>query len=84
MAAKTVTERRRGTAAIPDDVDAMLTDLQRMTLRQIDSFGWRLQFVRRPLFQDVTVVVGHQDSGALAVLDVDGHLDKESGLTPRG
>jgi len=65
-------ERRRGAEPVPDRVEKLLTDLQLMTLRQLDCFGWQLSFVRRPLFQDVTAYVTDTSGHRIGLLDAEG------------
>ncbi len=76
-------ERRRGEPAIPQDVDTLLTMEQRMALRQIESFGWELAFVRHPLFQETTVIVTRRLDESYAILTRNGDLDVNSDLVIR-
>ncbi|RMG34521.1 MAG: hypothetical protein D6720_09110 [Gammaproteobacteria bacterium] len=68
-------ERRRGEPAIPENLDEFLTPQQRHGLRQVESFGWRLAFVRHPLFQEPTVVVARPGDNAYASITPDGDLE---------
>ena len=56
---------------------------QRMTLHQMESFGWELRFVRQPLFQEPVPVLFDAESNRYAVLEEDGNLNREHGLTIR-
>ncbi len=76
-------ERRQGQKAVPDDIPARLTELQRLTLARLESFGWSIKLVRRPLFEDLVVVVSDPTGNNLAVLDENGQLDKAHELVIR-
>ena len=76
-------ERRGNSAPIPSDLDTFLNRQQILTLRSIENFGWRLAFVRQPLYQEpVTFVIspGHQ---RLAVLETDGRVDLQPDIPLR-
>jgi hypothetical protein len=73
-------ERRTNQKPVPDEVKKYLNNEQLVIFRQSHFFGWRLAFVRRPLFQDVTVVVYNDEFGMIGVLDPDGQINMESGL----
>ncbi|HEY3487660.1 MAG TPA: hypothetical protein VGL10_06310 [Gammaproteobacteria bacterium] len=68
-------EKRKGEKAIPDKLEDVLNDDQLMTLRQIERFGWRLAFVRRPVFQKPIPVVLTADDQKIGVLEEDGRLN---------
>ena len=53
----------------------MLNELQILALRQMESFGWRLQFIRRPLFQDPVVVVTDGEGVKIGILEEDGRIN---------
>ena len=50
-------ERRIDQKSVPDDIKALLTTEQLLTVARLEGFGWSIKFVRRPLFQDHTVVL---------------------------
>ena len=70
-------ERRKGMAPIPEKLNEVLNDVQLSSLQKLEGFGWNLQFVRRPLFQEVIPVLFHPDNGTLGVMRDDGTLDME-------
>lgn len=76
-------ERRRGDPAVPENVDELLTPEQRHGLRQVESFGWRLAFVRHPLFQETTVIVTRPDNSAYASITKSGDLEFDPELVIR-
>ncbi len=54
---------------------ALLNPDQLHRLKAIESFGWRLAFVRKPLFQDVIPVVESADGRQRCVMDAIGQLE---------
>ena len=68
-------EKRKGEKPVPDNLESLLNQDQLLTLRQIESFGWQLRFVRRPLFQEPTPVVFNPTGDSIGILDEDGRLD---------
>lgn len=49
----------------------------------MQGFGWDIEFVRRPLFQDVVVVLKDPSGDRHAVLTEDGELDYDHDVTIR-
>ena len=76
-------ERRIGVDAIPRDITARLTEVQRHALAQLHGFGWSIKFVRRPLFQDQIVVLVDPSGNQHAILREDGSIDRELDFTVR-
>ncbi|WP_204378436.1 hypothetical protein [Agaribacterium haliotis] len=76
-------ERRKGMPAIPLNLRAFLSDDQRQALRQVEGFGWSLAFVRRPLFQDPTVVLQNPDHVTYSVLEDDGTVNEQPDIIIR-
>ena len=76
-------ERRKGMAPIPKKLSEVLNDEQLSSLQKLEGFGWNLQFVRRPLFQEVVPVLFHPDNGTLGVMRDDGTLDTEPDIQLR-
>lgn len=75
--------RRYRMQAIPDDIAQFLNANQARALKQLESFGYRLKFIRRPLFQTPVVVVENLDADRFGILDEDGQLDMNHGLIIR-
>jgi hypothetical protein len=74
----------RGTVPpVPANVKRLLTVEQTIALKQLESFGWRIAFVRRPLFQQVVVVVTSYDGKEMGVLELDGELNLSPSITLR-
>lgn len=76
-------ERRIGVDAIPNDIKSRMTELQRGTLARLEGFGWSIEFVRRPLFQDQIIVLVDPAGAEHAVLQEDGSMDRNINLTIR-
>lgn len=68
----------RGTQApVPSNLEYYLSDSQLNSLRHLESSGWRLMFVRRPLFDSPTVVIQSPEQQHFAALEADGKLNLE-------
>lgn len=74
---KEIKERRKKQKPIPDNIKEYLNDDQLMALTRIESFGWTLEFIRRPLFQEPTPVVFGPGKVEIGVLLKDGTIDKD-------
>ena len=77
-------ERRNGEEEGASRLRDLLNDDQRMTLVELEHFGWALKFVRRPLFQPSIPVVFDADRKRFAVLETDGSLNEQPGFDIRG
>ena len=73
-------ERRTHQKPVPDKVKKYLNSKQLETFRQSHFFGWRMAFVRRPLFLEPTIVVYNDEFGMIGVLDPDGQINMELAL----
>ncbi len=76
-------DKRNRQKPIPDNVEEYLNDDQMMALNQIEGFGWRLEFIRRPLFQEPTPVLFGPDNEQIGVLLEDGTIDKNPDIQIR-
>ena len=76
-------EKRKGDEPVPQNAIEMLNEMQVLALRQIESFGWRLQFIRRPLFQDPVPVVVDSDGTKIGILEEDGRINMEPDIKVR-
>lgn len=70
-------ERRQTSEHGPSALESNLNSEQLMTLRRMESFGWELKFVRKPLFQTPVPVMFDGDRKRYAVLEEDGSLNEE-------
>jgi hypothetical protein len=77
------TERRLDQKAVPDDIKSRLTTEQLLTVNRLEGFGWSIKFVRRPLFQDHTVVLFDPSGKRHAILEKDGSLDTTTEIPVR-
>ena len=60
-----------------------LNEEQRMTLSEIERFGWELKFIRHPMFLPSIAVVFDSDRRCFAVLEHDGTLNENPGIVIR-
>lgn len=65
-------ERRGRESARPGDLNKLLTFEQNVTLTSKEQFGWTIAFVRRPLFQQIEVVIANPDKTEYLALQDDG------------
>ena len=77
-------ERRNDEQDSAARLRALLNDDQRLTLVELEHFGWALKFVRRPMFQPSIPVVFDADRNRFAVLEIDGSLNEQPGFDIRG
>lgn len=79
-----VVDNRRGAQkAVPIDLGRYLNESQLLALHSLESFGWHLWFVRRPLFMQSVVVVSNSESTQHAQLEEDGSVDLKPSLNLR-
>lgn len=76
-------EKRKGEKPIPEHVKDYLNTAQLAELHTIESFGWQLKYIRRPLFQEPVVVVVNADGSSIGVLEDDGRLNLEPDIELR-
>ncbi|AWV06854.1 hypothetical protein C9I47_1138 [Lysobacter maris] len=67
----------------PHRLRAGLTPAQLATLETLETFGWVLEFVRRPLFRDPVPVVFDRGRTRCVVLEADGSINENHGLQLR-
>ena len=68
-------ERRKGKPPVPDDLMSILTVPQKIALKELENFGWEVDYVRRPLFQDPRIIVRNPSTGQQSVIEADGRVD---------
>ncbi len=76
-------EKRHNDDPIPKNLEDWLSQDQLDALNQIRNFGWELKFIRRPVFQDPIVVVICSDGNKVGVLEKDGKINMNPGITIR-
>ncbi len=72
-----VIEHRKGDKPIPDNLKQVLNNLQLMALQKAEGFGWKLKFVRRPLFQEVVPVITNPSGDRIGVLESNGEINMQ-------
>ena len=77
-----MTRRDRTQVPVPDDYESHFTEDQLHAWKSLENFGMEIWFIRRPLFQDPTIVIRNH-SGDVYLFDKDGKLKVEHGLTIR-
>lgn len=70
-----VDDRRGAQKAVPIDLGRYLNECQLLALHSLESFGWHLWFVRRPLFMSPIVIVSNPESTQHAQLEEDGSVN---------
>lgn len=79
-----VVDNRRGVQkAVPIDLGRYLNESQLLALHSLESFGWHLWFVRRPLFMQPIVMVANAESTQHAQLEEDGSVNLKPQLSLR-
>jgi hypothetical protein len=79
-----VVDNRRGVQkAVPIDLGRYLNESQLLALHSLESFGWYLWFVRRPLFMQPIVIVANAEATQHARLEEDGSVNLKPSLTLR-
>ena len=75
---------RKGNRAYDDETRlAGLTPEQQGTVHTMETFHWRLEFVRRPLFRFPIPVMFNQAGDRFVVIRDDGTIDEEPDLKLR-
>ena len=76
-------DKRNCEVPVPDNLGDYLNEAQMQSLRWVEDFGWRLAFIRRPLFMDVVPVVVSDDGRKFGVLQEDGSINTQHDLLIR-
>ncbi|MBT8116515.1 MAG: hypothetical protein KJO66_01675 [Gammaproteobacteria bacterium] len=69
-----VNDKRIGEQVSLDELRGQLNEEQRMTLGELELLGWKLKFIRMPLFQDPVPVVVSRDNSQIGMLDSEGKI----------
>lgn len=67
-------ERRNSRGGFQPDRDAIQTNAQQLSISVLERSGWKLLFVRRPLFQGVTAVLENESGKHYAGIDERGNV----------
>ena len=77
-------ERRKGAPKMDDaTLLAGLTPEQQATIHTMETYHWRLKFVRRPLFKIPIPVLFNRDGDRYVVVNEDGTIDETPALKLR-
>ncbi|MCA0297947.1 MAG: hypothetical protein LCH68_02925 [Proteobacteria bacterium] len=77
-------ERRKGAPKMDDaTLLAGLTPEQQATIHTMETFHWRLKFVRRPLFKIPIPVLFSREGDRYVVVNEDGTIDETPALKLR-
>ncbi|UOV01166.1 hypothetical protein [Pseudoxanthomonas mexicana] len=77
-------ERRKGAPKMDDaTLLAGLTPEQQATIHTMETFHWRLKFVRRPLFKIPIPVLFNREGDRYVVVNEDGTIDESPALKLR-
>ncbi len=75
-------ERRRGDEARAA-LKRQLNEDQRLSLAEMERFGWELRFVRHPPFKAPIAVLMDSERRQIAVLEADGRVNNSPALVIR-
>ena len=76
-------DKRTGQVPVPDNLKDWLSPEQMQMLHQIESFGWKIKFIRRPVFQDPIVILVSDDEKKIGVLEKDGQINMDPDINLR-
>ena len=76
-------DKRNITDSVPDDLEELLNEAQKRTLRGINHFGWELHFVRRPLFQNPVPVLINREGNKFVILEENGSINETTEIDSR-
>ena len=76
-------DKRKGEKPVPDDVNDYLNEAQLAELKTIEGFGWKLKYIRRPVFQQPVIIVTSQDGSSIGILEEDGRLNLDANIDTR-
>jgi hypothetical protein len=76
-------DKRIGSEPIPTNVKDYLNQEQLEVLNKIESFGWNIKFIRRPVFQEPVVVITNKEGNSIGVLETDGRINLELDINIR-
>jgi len=76
-------DRRKNLKLTQDDVYKLLDSNQLKALRESAIFGWKIKFIRRPLFLEPVIILYNARYDIIGILDLDGNIDMETELDVR-
>jgi len=76
-------ERRIEERQTQDDLKRMLNKQQMNKLRQMETTGWKILFIRNHLFEPMVTALSHLEDGSIVVLEEDGSINQEHDINIR-
>jgi len=76
-------DRRKNQKLIQSEVYKLLDSKQLTALRESAIFGWRIHFIRRPLFLEPVIVLYNARYDIIGILGMDGNIDMETEIHVR-
>lgn len=76
-------DRRKNRKLTEDEVKETLSSKQLAALLECQYFGWKLKYIRRPLFQDPVPVLYNAKNDQIGILDPDGRVNTDIELEVR-
>lgn len=76
-------EKRMGKGPIPSKLAFYVTEKQIISIQILKKFGWMLEFIRRPVFSNVTPVLRNIHDSRVGILQSDGALKISSDIKLR-
>ena len=76
-------EKRRVEQIHQEQLKSGLNLLQKLALYQVENFGWELQFIRQPLFQEPTAVICSGERDKIGILELDGRINLKPNIKVR-
>lgn len=70
-----IREKRNKYVPVPKNLDDYLSEDQKLALKNLRQSGTDVQFVRRPAFEEPTVVLMTANGKTLGFLDRDGNVN---------
>lgn len=80
---KLTVEKRLGQSPVPLNTRRLLNVQQQQSLRQMETFGWHLAFIRREHLDAPVVVVENANNHCFGRLKEDGSIDTSRQLSIR-
>lgn len=76
-------DRRKNMPPIPENFRQVLKPAQKITLNHLEKFGWKLAFIRRPLFVPPTTFIHNAEKSIYAVVEETGKVKFRHGYQIR-
>ena len=76
-------EKRKGIKPVPDDPLGYMIEAQRFTYHRMKASGWRIIFIRRPMYQNPVCVMTDSDDTSLALIERNGFFNNNPDIPLR-